>query len=144
MIAILSRANVNLMWRPLFRLSEEVWSTVTIAMAGCNNSLLSVVYDAPYSWNLPNVCWKDWKMNVNHHLWAWDSHSFKLLKNICMTYPTKCIKSFLQSEFLAWWWWQRLLVDLNNCLSAGTSLADSSNSSVARIKSNGLDDYGAD
>ena len=52
--------------------------------------------DAPYSWKLPNVCWKGcWNMNVNHHLWAWYPDSFKLLKNICMTYPTKCINQVL-------------------------------------------------
>ena len=57
--------------------------------------------DAPYSWKLPNVCWKGcWNMNVNHHLLAWYPDSFKLLKNICVAYPTKCIKSFLLSEFL--------------------------------------------
>ena len=40
-------------------------------------------------------------MNVNHHLLAWYPDSFKLLKNICVAYPTKCIKSFLLSEFLS-------------------------------------------
>ena len=42
MIAIPSRANVNLLWRPLFRLSEELLST--IAMAGCNLPTLCSVW----------------------------------------------------------------------------------------------------
>ena len=102
--------------------------------------------DAPYSWKLPNVCWKGcWNMNVNHHLWAWYPDSFKLLKNICMTYPTKWIKSFLLSEFLSWWCSQCLLVDLNNCLSAGISLADSSDSHLLLGQNQiGLDDYGSE
>ena len=75
-------------------------------------------------------------MNVNHHLWAWYPDSFKLLKNICMTYPTKCIKSFLLSEFLSTKKIMVMFTAQQLSFSRNISCRQLWLSSVARTKSN--------